>query len=78
MAETYSQSVTGILAQTPFSISNIKIGDSACQTLGSVQQTMRNGTQVLCQFPDGSKRWCTIDASRSRPGGPLFLLPVGP
>lgn len=78
MTETYSQSVTGFNAGSPFTVTNIKIGDSACQTQGSEQQAMRNGTQILCQFPDGSTRWCTIDASRSRPGGPIYLLPVGP
>jgi hypothetical protein len=78
MTETYSQSITGLSAGSPFSVSNIKIGDSACQTLGSEQQAMRNGTQILCKFPDGSQRWCTIDVQRSIPGGPIYLLPVGP
>lgn len=77
MSETYSQSVTGIAAAlTPFSVANIKIGDSACQTLGSEQQAMRNGTQILCKMPDGSQKWMTIDPTRWVPGQSPYLLAV--
>lgn len=69
MAETYSQSVTGINAGARYNTpQTIKVGDSACQSIGDEQKSMMTGTQILCKNPDGSQSWYTIDAERSIPG----------
>ena len=68
MVETYSLSATGRRAgQTPAVTEFVKIGDSA-GLVGSQQNAMAHGTQILCKNQDGSQSWYTIDAERSRPG----------
>lgn len=76
MADTYSLGATGILAGSVFAVATEKVGDSA-GLLGSQQNAMRNGTQVLCKNPDGSQTYYTIDAERSTPSS-IVLKPVGP
>ena len=69
MAETYSQSVSGINAGARYNTPlTVKVGDSACQSAGDEQNSMQTGTQVLCKNPDGSQSWYVIDAERSIPG----------
>jgi len=67
MPETYSLAATGRRADSPFALNNIKIGDSA-GLAGSQQLAMSDNSQILCQRPDGSQAWFTIDAERSLPG----------
>lgn len=64
---TYSLGATGRRAEPPFVLTNIKVGDAA-GTTGAQQNAMMNGTPILCQRPDGSQGWYTIDADRSQPG----------
>ena len=63
---TYSLGATGRRADSPFVVNNIDIGDTA-GVIGSQQNTMRTGAQVLCQNPDGSQSYYVIDAERSTP-----------
>ena len=67
MVETYSLAATGRRANPPFVINNLKIGDSA-GLAGSQQLAMAANSQILCQKPDVSQAWYTIDAERSLPG----------
>lgn len=77
MAETYSQSVLGYNGKhATYPVQVTKVGDTGGGTPGLQASSMQTGLQILCQRPDGSKAWFTIDASRSIPGGPLYLLPV--
>jgi len=74
MAETFSIGITGVEADSRFQLAKqLTIGDSACQTPGDEQQTMRLGTAFLVKMPDGSQLWHTYDAERSIPGGALVL-----
>ena len=77
MAETYSVATTGIDAGSVFAVSNNILPDSAARA-GSESLAMQQGKQILFKNPDGSLQWGTIDASRSLPGGPIYILPVGP
>lgn len=82
MAETYSQSATiGLNAGSIFAPGltgwHWVLPDST-GTCGLDKQAMAQGKQVLCLMPDGSQRYCTIDAERSIPGVRMVLLPVGP
>ena len=83
MAQTYSQSITGINANARYSTpKTIQVGDSdiasdALTTHGrSWQGPMSRGDQILCKHPDGSQSWYTIDAERSIPGVSLVMRPV--
>lgn len=77
MAETYSQSVTGMNANnTRFTPAPLTVGDSVCQSAGDEQNAMRTGQQVQCKRADGSLGWYTIDPIRSVPGGSLVLQAV--
>lgn len=84
MAETYSQGVTGINANTRYTPATIDVGDTdaagdAINThTRSWQGPMSRGDQVLCKNPDGSQSWYTIDAERSGVAGSLVMRPVGP
>lgn len=72
--DTFSIAVTGVAAGNSFQpAKQLTIGDSACQSVGDEQQTMRLGTAFLVKMPDGSKVWHTYDAERSIPGGSLVL-----
>ena len=64
---TYSLAAVGKRSdETPFEVSNIKIGDVA-GLVGSQKLAMQNNTQVLCKNPDGSQSYYTLDAERSTP-----------
>jgi hypothetical protein len=76
MAETFSQSVTGVDANTRYTPATLQVGDSVCQSAGDEQSAMRLNTQVLCKRPDGSLAWYTIDPVRSRAGVSLVMLAV--
>jgi len=87
MAQTYSQSITGINAGTVFTPKTVQVGDldaagGALDSLsggtGAQQRVTMRGNQILCKNPDGSQSWYTIDAERSVPGVSLVMRPVGP
>ena len=80
---TYSLSVTGVSAGSPFQVSDLKLSDSDSTgdvigtSFASQGSTMRTGAQVLCKNPDGSQSWYTIDAERST-ASKLVMRAVGP
>lgn len=82
MAETYSQSVTGISADTRYAPASLQVGDTDIagnvvgKLAGSQTGTMQINTQILCKRPDGSQGYYTIDPVRSIPGVSLVLLAV--
>jgi hypothetical protein len=88
MAQTYSQSLTGINVNTRYTPKTVQVGDldAAGNVVGSgnvnffgdQQGSMQRGNQILCKNPDGSQSWYTIDAERSIPGQSLVMKPVGP
>jgi len=84
MAETYSQSVTGINAGSRYTAKTLEVGDTDITgtvvgtTAASQGETMQTGAQVLCENPDGSQSYYVIDAERSIPGVSLVMRPVGP
>lgn len=83
MAQTYSQSITGINAGARYNApATIRVGDAdiagdALSTHGrSWQGPMSRGDQILCKNPDGSQSWYRIDAERTIPGVSLVLIAV--
>lgn len=76
--DTFSLATTGLNANSTFTPQPITVGDAAAGRPGDQQMAMSTGAQVFCKGPDGSLKWYTIDSERSRPGGPLYLLAVGP
>jgi hypothetical protein len=86
MAETYSQSLTGINAGSRYTAKVVQVGDTDAAgnvignstNAGGQQGVMMRGNQVLCKNADGSQTWYTIDAERSVPGASLVMRPVGP
>lgn len=76
--DTFSLATTGLNANSVFTAKPITVGDVGAGTNGAQANAMANNKQVYCKGPDGSLKWYTIDSERSRPGGPLYLLAVGP
>ena len=82
MAETYSQSVTGINAGARYNApKTLQVGDTdAAGNVvgidGGQRGVMMRGNQVLCKNPDGSQSYYTIDAERSVPGVSLVMRAV--
>lgn len=75
MVETYSLAITGAMAENQQQPQTaIDIGDSVARAPGDQQSAMMLRTPFLAQMPDGSQQWCVYDETRSRPGGPLYLL----
>lgn len=72
---TYSLAITGVRADSPATIANLTLSDLNARN-GNEDAAMRLGTAFLCKGPDGAERYYTIDASRSKPGGPIVLLAV--
>lgn len=75
---TYSLATTGLNANSVFTPQPLIMDDATAGRAGDQASAMATGTQVLCKGPDGAQRYYTIDAERSRPGGPVYLLAVGP
>ncbi len=75
---TYSLAATGYNANSPFTAQPLTMDDAAAGRAGDQALAMATGAQVLCKGPDGQQRYYTIDAERSRPGGPIYLLAAGP
>ncbi len=86
MAQTFSQSLTGINAGTRYTPKTIQVGDADAASnvvavgnanfTGAQQGSMLRGNQILCKNPDGSQSYYTIDAERSIPGVSLVMRPV--
>lgn len=85
MAQTYSQSITGINAGARYSVpKTVQVGDAdaagnalnAGMNAAAQQGVMQRGNQILCKNPDGSQSWYTIDAERSIPGVSLVMRAV--
>ena len=87
MAQTFSQSLTGINAGTRFTPKAVQVGDldAAGNVVGSAanvnfngaqQGSMQRGNQILCKNPDGSQSYYRIDAERTIPGVSLVLIAV--
>jgi hypothetical protein len=68
MAQTFSQSITGVSASNAQQPLSIDVPDQVCQTAGSEQLTMQNGTAFLAKQPDGSLVWSVFDTERCIPG----------
>ena len=82
MAQTFSQSLTGINAGTRYTAKTITVGDKDLggdvlnSGAGSQQNAMQDNDYILCKNPDGSQSYYTIDAERSIPGVSLIMRPV--
>ena len=85
MAQTFSQSLTGINAGARYSApKTVQVGDldaagnalNALAAIGAQQGLVMRGNQVLCKNPDGSQSYYTMDAERSIPGVSLVMRPV--
>jgi len=83
MAQTFSQSLTGINAGSRYTAASIQVGDT--DIAGNANQkwapdvaglvTARND-YILCKNPDGSQSYYRIDAERTIPGVSLVMVPV--
>jgi hypothetical protein len=87
VAQTFSQSLTGINSGTRYTPKAISVGDldiagnalAGNANFGGAQQgAMQRNDMILCKNPDGSQSYYTIDAERSVPGVSLVMKPVGP
>ena len=89
MAQTYSQSLTGINAGARYNTpKTIQVGDldaagnvvgaGNANFPGAQNGSMQRGNQILCKNPDGSQSWYVIDAERTIPGVSVVMRPVGP
>ena len=83
MAQTYSQSVTGINAGARYNVpANVQVGDTdiAGDSINkhgrSWQGPMSRNDYILCKNPDGSQSYYRIDAERSIIGVSLVMIPV--
>ena len=83
MAQTYSQSITGIDAGARYNTPlTVRVGDAdlatdALNTHGrSWQGPMSRNDYILCKQPDGSQAYYRIDAERTIPGVSLVMVKV--
>ena len=85
MAQTFSQSLTGVSANARYNApKTVQVGDldaagNALNSIGDAgaqQGSTMRGNQILCKNPDGSQSWYTIDAERSVPGVSLVMRAV--
>lgn len=74
---TYSLAITGYRGEQASGGKTLTLSDANAQN-GSEAAAMSNGTAFLCRGVDGVEAFYQIDASRSIPGGPVYLLRVGP
>lgn len=74
--DTFSLGTTGYRAGTPFNVQPLVLGDATGGRNGTQAAAMATGAYVWVKEPDGSQRYYAIDAERSRPGGPVYLLKV--
>lgn len=83
MAQTYSQSLTGIDAGARYNApATIRVGDTDASGdvqlnyAPNVQGNCRDNDYILCKRPDGSQAYYRIDAERSIPGVSLVMIAV--
>jgi len=82
MAQTYSQSLTGINAGTRYTPATVRVGDtdlagdSILNYAPAVQGNCADNDYILCKNPDGSQSYYRVDAERTIPGVSLVLIPV--
>jgi hypothetical protein len=83
MAQTYSQSVTGINAGARYNAAaTLKVGDTdiagdnILNYAPNIQGNTSDNGYILCKNPDGSQSYYRIDAERSIPGVSLVMIPV--
>jgi hypothetical protein len=82
VAQTYSQSITGINAGTRYTPATVQVGDtdSSGDTFGKTAAAqgnqMSDNDYILCKNPDGSQSYYRIDCERSIPGVSLVMIPV--
>jgi hypothetical protein len=74
MAETYSLSTQGYAADNTIAAAKprLYLPDSASQRPDTMHAAMALGKQILCQQPDGSQAWYTLDAERSTDANPVL------
>ena len=74
MAETYSIGTQGYLADNTIAAAKprLYLPDSACMRNATKHNAMMLGKQILCQQPDGSQAWFTLDAERSTNDNPVL------
>lgn len=72
MAETYSVGQKGQRADSLAAVQNIKLPDTSARA-GGMARAQSLGSQILCQNPDGSQSWYTLDAERSTPTNPVLI-----
>lgn len=75
---TYSVNFKGIAADANgCANANTVLSDTQSQP-GGQQLAMSTGQAFLCKGPDGAQALYKIDAERSTPGGPVYLIRQGP
>lgn len=82
MAQTYSQSITGMNAGSRYTAATVQVGDT--DSSGDAQRNWAPAIQgnctdndyILCKNPDGSQSYYRIDAERTIPGVSLVLIAV--
>lgn len=73
---TYSVGFGGIRADAgPSAAASTILSDEQARP-GAQAGAMSTGLAFLCKGPDGQQGLYTIDAERSIPGGPVYLLKV--
>ena len=70
---TYSISFTGVTAGATYP-QKVFLDDTLAGTPGNQALAMAQNPPFLGKGPDGAQTYYTIDAERSRPGGPIYLL----
>ena len=83
MAQTYSQSLTGINAGARYNApATVGVGDTdlsgdaQLNWAPTVQGNCRDNDYILCKNPDGSQSYYRIDAERTIPGVSLVMIAV--
>lgn len=82
MAQTYSQSLTGMNAGSRYTAASIRVGDTdlsgdaQLNYAPNIQGQCRDNDYVLCKNPDGSQSYYRIDAERTIPGVSLVMIAV--
>lgn len=75
---TYSVGFKGIRADvTGCGTADAVLSDDQSRE-GGQQAAMSTGLAFLCKGPDGAQALYKIDAERSTPGGPVYLIRQGP
>lgn len=82
MVQTYSQSITGMNANSRYTPAAVQVGDvdlagDALRNYApNIQGNCSDNDYILCKNPDGSQSYYRIDAERTIPGVSLVLIAV--